>query len=96
MNEFADYFYETVSYGDKDLFTFGWDLVGQSPYRIPKRPEIAGELVRHQFAPNGSELFLHGRKWVLPAEKNLRCPWYPREAECVAWLQELTKGWALP
>jgi len=89
MNEHSDFFYEKVSYGDKDLFTFGWDLCGQSPLRISKRPEIAGEMVRHQFAPNGEELFLHGRKWVLPSLKNSRTSWYRREQECFEWLTEL-------
>jgi hypothetical protein len=57
-------------------------------YVVPHRPKLLEDMVRIQFAPDGSELFQHSRKWVLPSEKNPTFTSYQRESDCKAWLRE--------
>lgn len=88
MNQHSDFYYTHCSYGDKDTYTLAWDLTNMSAFRIPRRPVLAGDMVRYQFGPDGAPLFLHGRKWVLPSGKNPSTDWFMNEPQCRAWLQE--------
>lgn len=92
MTDRADVFYGRYSYGEKEIYGLSWLFLGTPPYVIPHRPRMTEHLIRYQCAPNGDRLFLHGRKWILPADKNLELRWYPNETECIIWLREIEQA----
>ena len=88
MNEHSDFYYERCTYGDKDTFTLSWMVMNVTPYVVPHRPKLLDEMIRLHFTPEGEELFQHGRKWVLPSEKNPTLPSVRLQGECFEWLRE--------
>ncbi len=90
MNQASDFFYTHCSYGDKDTFTLAWLLTESSFHRIKHAPALIKDMIRTHFAPDGSPLFEHGRKWVLPVEANRKIGSIPREEDCFKWLSEFS------
>jgi alpha 1,2-mannosyltransferase len=92
MNEHPEFYYERCTFGDKDTYRLAWEYLGRSPYVIATRPEMLEDMVRIQHAPDGSGLFQHSRKWLLPLERNEHLPSFRLEKECLAWLAEFDEG----
>ena len=92
MNEHPEFYYERCTFGDKDTYRLAWETLGLHPYVIPKRPEMLEDLVRIQHAPDGTGLFQHSRKWLLPLARNEHLPSFRLERECLEWLAEFEKG----
>jgi hypothetical protein len=88
MNVHAEFYYQHCTYGDKDTYALTWALTNDPYYVIPHRPKLLEEMIRIQYAPDGSDLFQHSRKWVLPSQKNLTLPSYQRESDGMMWLRE--------
>lgn len=92
MNEHPEFYYERCTFGDKDTYRLAWEFLGRPPNVIGKRPEMLEDMVRIQHAPDGSALFQHSRKWLLPTARNDRLPSFRLERECFAWLEEFDEG----
>ncbi len=90
MNDESDFFYQHCSYGDKDTYTLSWLLTGTPYFRVEKIPTIVTEMVRTHYTPEGSPLFEHGRKWVLPVEANRVVGPSVHDQRCFGWLTEFT------
>lgn len=90
MNLHAEFYYRECTYGDKDTYRLAWEYLGLNPQVVPHRPHYMGKLLRYQMSPEGEKLFMHGRKWLLPVHLNPRVGWFPAEAECFEWLEELS------
>jgi len=88
MNEHPEFYYERCCHGDTATYRFAWELLGRRPYVIPHRPKMLEDFVRWQYAPDGTPLFQHSRKWLLPAARNDHLPSFLLEQECLAWLAE--------
>jgi Mannosyltransferase putative len=88
MNENSNFYYKQCTYGDKDTYRLAWEYLRRRPYVIPTRPQMLEDFVRIQHAPDGSSLFQHSRKWLLPAAKNGHLPSFRLEAECREWLAQ--------
>lgn len=87
MNEHSNYFYR-LCYGDKDTFTLAFALTRTPCTVVYRRPMRGDRAVRIHFAPDGSELFQHCRKWRMPAASNGSLPSSRLEPECFEWLRE--------
>jgi hypothetical protein len=94
MNEHSDFYYERCTFGDKDTFRLAWECLGRPPYVVPQRPEMVEFPVRLQHAPDGTALFQHSRKWLLPLARNEPMPGFRLESQCLGWLAELEEGLA--
>ncbi len=94
MNEHSDFYYERCTFGDKDTFRLAWECLRRPPYVVPHRPEMIEFPVRLQHAPDGTALFEHSRKWLLPLARNGPMPGFRLEKECLGWLAELEEGLA--
>jgi hypothetical protein len=88
MNENSDFFYQHCTHGDKDTFLLSWRLTGAKTFVVSKRPELRTSPVRIQFAPDGTPLFQHSRKWLLPPHTNSVMNDFEMEREALGWLAE--------
>lgn len=94
MNEHPEFYYERCTFGDKDTWRLAWETLRRPPNVVATRPEMLDDPVRIQHAPDGSPLFQHSRKWLLPVAKNESLPNFRLERECLGWLEELEQGLA--
>jgi alpha 1,2-mannosyltransferase len=94
MNEHAEFYYERCTYGDKDTWRLAWEYLRRPPNVVATRPTMLEDMVRIQHAPDGSALFQHSRKWLLPVARNGHLPGFRLERECLAWLAEFESALA--
>jgi alpha 1,2-mannosyltransferase len=92
MNEHPEFYYERCTFGDKDTYRLAWEYLRRRPNVIAKRPEMLEDMVRIQHAPDGSALFQHSRKWLLPLARNEPLASFRLERECLGWLAEFEEG----
>ena len=92
MNSHSDYFYQRIGFGDKDTFPIAFFLCNEQPNYIRHRPRMTVDPVRIQFAPDGTGLFQHSRKWGFPAHNNTKMPGFFLEELCLGWLAELEQA----
>src|SRR5579859_6552245 len=72
LNALSDQCYGRLTWGDKDTFTLGWLLTGQTSHVVPIRPRFIEQEAASafwQYWTDGKPLFQHQRKWFDPPER---------------------------